>query len=128
MSKNKKTSSTVVLAPAGVSEDGQKVLKALVMRREGHSYEAIGESLGVSGWQAQSFASLAYARLSAEAAEELRAQVEDRLDDVLRRLNDDLRLASSQTIRNGIYSLILKTEAQRSKLLGLDIPNGAQDA
>jgi len=124
----KKSHKTVTLAPLSTNEDAQATLKALVLRREGYSYEAIAEELEVSPWQARQLASFAYARLSSEQADELRAQVEDRLDDVTRRLYSDLKIATNQTTRNGIYGLILKTESQRQRLLGLDIPMGTPDA
>ena len=114
---------TIVLARAETaSEDGQRTHRALVGRREGKTYEQIAEDLRCSPWEARQLASMAYARLTTESADELRAAVEDRLDGLLQALHRDLKLADSQTIRNGIYGLILKTEAQRAKLLGLDIP------
>lgn len=104
-----------------LSEDASRTLKALVMRREGNTFEQIGDALGVTPWEAQQIASIAYARLSAETAEELRAQVETRLDDVIHRLYVDLSFATSQTGRNSIYALILKADAQRATLLGLNL-------
>jgi len=127
VSKDKK-SKALALSTDGLSEDGARTLKALVLRREGVGFEEIGERLDCSPWEAKQLTSIAYSRLSAQLADELRAQVEDRLDDVTRRLYDDLRIASSQTVRNGIYGLLLKTESQRTRLLGLDIPAGTPDA
>ncbi|PPG85487.1 hypothetical protein C5C29_06020 [Rathayibacter sp. AY1H2] len=98
------------------------------MRRNGQGYAEIADHLGIDPWTAQQLVGIAYRRIAAEEVHELRAAVEDRLDDVLRRLHQDLSLADDQNTRNGIYRLILSTEAQRSKLLGLDIPAGTPDA
>ena len=102
--------------------------RAFALRLEGQPVAEIAERLGISGMEAGELCRVAYARLAAQTADELRTEVEGRLDYVLRRLNVDLALADSQLSRNGIYALILKTEAQRSHLLGLAIPAGTPDA
>ncbi|MFT2692689.1 hypothetical protein [Clavibacter zhangzhiyongii] len=125
MSKSK----TMTLAPErGREENVELTLRAVVMRREGFSYEEIAQRLRCSPWDARQITSIAYGRLATETADELRAEVEGRLDDVLRRLYVDVNLAPDQATRNGVYTLILKTEAQRTRLLGLEIPAGTPDA
>jgi uncharacterized protein (DUF433 family) len=109
------------------SDDLRRVEQVVEQRREGKSYEDIARQFDMDPWEVREMVGGAYRRMLSESADELRAQVELRLDGVLRQLHADLRLASSQTVRNNIYALILKTEAQRSKLLGLDIPSGTPD-
>ena len=124
MSKKSK-GSEVVLTKGDWDE---RASTAFELRTEGLTYDVIGERLSVSPWVARELASLGFSTLAAEQADEIRASVEARLDDVLRRLYSDLKVATSQPVRNGIYGLILKNEAQRANLLGLNIPAGLPDA
>ncbi|RUR01419.1 hypothetical protein [Labedella endophytica] len=126
MSKKNKT--TVLLKPEEGRVDEALVARAFELRRDGLDYAGMAEELGVEPFEAQQLALVGFSRLAAEETEVLRAQTEARYDDVLRRLYSDLRVATSQNGRNSIYALILKTEAQRTKLLGLDLPPEALDA
>lgn len=123
--KKKGAGKVVVLAPDSVED--ARVARAFELKVQGNDYERIGEELDVSPWVARELTSISFQRLATETAEEMRAASEARYDDMLRRLYSDLRVATSQTARNSIYTLILKTEGQRSKLLGLEVPAGVPD-
>lgn len=117
-------------APASareLSEDARKTLECLVRRREGQPLEEIALATGLTPFEVAERVKVAYGRLARQTADELRIDVELRLDDVLQRLHQDLRLALDQPARNAIYALILKTEAQRTRLLGLDLPAQVPD-
>lgn len=102
-------------------------LKALVMKREGHTWQDIADRLRVSPVEAQELAKVAYAQMAASDAAELRNEVEDRLDAIVRKANLDLSMAQSQGERTALYRVLLAAEAQRSRLLGLEIPKTSTD-
>ena len=97
-------------------------LKALVMKREGYSWQDIADRLKVSPVEAQELTRVAYAQMAAQDADELRTEIEDRLDAIVRKANLDLSMAQSQGERTALYRVLLAAEAQRSRLLGLDLP------
>ncbi|MFC7430668.1 hypothetical protein [Agrococcus sp. GCM10030264] len=99
----------------------EQALRAVVMRREGYSYADIASRLGISTIEAQEVARVAYAQLGEQTADELRVEVEDRLDEVIRKATRDLMLATSQTERTALYRVLLTAEAQRARLLGLNL-------
>jgi len=101
--------------------------RAFALRLDGHDHYDIADRLGIKPLEAEALVTVAYSRLSAQTADDLRVEVEGRLDAVLRKLSVDLALADSQTARNGVYKLILATEAQRARLLGLNLPAGGPD-
>jgi hypothetical protein len=106
----------------------ERALRAVVMRREGQDWGTIADRLGVSQIEAQELARVAYARLGEAEADHLRTEVEDRIDAVVRKANVDLALAQSQGERTAIYRVLLAAEAQRSRLLGLNLRGGDDDA
>jgi hypothetical protein len=122
-----KSSGRITVAPNGITEDSRQTAKALQWHLDGESYEAVGDRLGCSAWKAREIISLGYARQLTETADELRAAEELRLNELTKKLNDDLRIAADQNSRNGIYGLLLKLSAERSRLFGLAIPPGTPD-
>lgn len=68
------------------------------------------------------------ARLGEAEAEQLRVEVEDRIDAVVKKANVDLALAQTQGERTAIYRVLLAAEAQRARLLGLNLRGGDDDA
>jgi hypothetical protein len=125
----KKSRDVVTLAPPGsATEDLQRTSEALRWSLEGKTYEEIGARLDVSAWEAREIVSIAYTRQQTETVDELRTQSELRILDVIRRINADLLVATTQTEKLALYKLLLAAEADRRKLLGLDIPSGVQDA
>lgn len=106
----------------------ERALRAVVMRREGISWGDIAERLGVSQIEAQELATIAYARLGEAEAEQLRIESEDRIDGIVRKAHVDLALAESQGERTALYRVLLAAEAQRARLLGLNLRSGGDDA
>lgn len=100
----------------------EQVVRAVAMRREGFDYDEIAVRLGVSATEAAEIARVGYGRLAAQTADELRTEVEDRLNGLLRRAELDLKLAESQGERTALYRTILAIEGRRAQLLGLDLP------
>lgn len=105
----------------------ERAVRAVVMRREGSSWGDIADRLGVSMIEAQELARVAYARLGEAEAEQLRIEVEDRIDGIVKKAHVDLALASSQGERTAIYRVLLAAEAQRARLLGLNLRSGGDD-
>lgn len=106
----------------------ERALRAVVMRREGMSWGDIAERLGVSQIEAEELARVAYARLGEAEAEQLRVESEDRIDGIVRKAHVDLALAESQGERTALYRVLLAAEAQRARLLGLNLRSGGDDA
>lgn len=98
--------------------------KALALRRAGTSYQQIGEALGITPSGAYRSVARVLARLrktSDETAEEIRQQELMRLD--------EMQFALYPTARRGdvkAVETILKIQARRAKLLGLDAPEKLQ--
>lgn len=100
----------------------EQAVRAVMMRREGYDYDDIAVRLGVSTTEAAELARVGYGRLAAQTADELRTEVEDRLNGLLRAAHLDLKLAESQSERTALLRTILAVEGRRAQLLGLDLP------
>lgn len=105
----------------------EAAIRAIVMRREGWSWGDIAERLGRSQIEVEELARIGYARLGEQAADELRTEVEDRIDNIVRKAHVDLALCESQGERTAIYRVLLAAEAQRSRLLGLNLKGQTDD-
>lgn len=129
MSKSKKVALERQAAAAEVEADRavERALRAVVMRREGMSFGDIAERLGISQLEAEELAKVAYARLGEQEADFLRTEVEDRLGALVRKAQLDLALADSQSDRTALYRFLAGVEAQRSRLLGLNLRAAADD-
>lgn len=129
MSK-KKLGEVAKAAAAEVEADRavELALRAVVMRREGVSFGDIADRLGISQIEAEELARVAYARLGEAEAEHLRVEVEDRLDGLVRKAHVDLAMCSSQGERTALYRFLASVEAQRARLLGLNLKGGDDDA
>ncbi len=110
------------------SERYELAVRAVMLRREGFEYDDIAERLGVTPTEAGELARVGYGRLAAQTADELRTEVEDRLNGLLRAAHVDLKLAESQAQRTALYRTILAIEGRRAQLLGLDLPKVSADA
>lgn len=106
----------------------EKALRAVVMRREGQSWGDIADRLGISQIEAQELARIAYARLGEAEAEQLRTEVEERLDSLVKKAHLDLGMAQSQGERTALYRFLAGVEAQRARLLGLNLKGGDDNA
>ena len=104
----------------------EQALRVVVMRRDGASWGDIGERLGISQIEAEQLGAIAYARLGAAEANQLRIEVEDRLDALVRKASVDLALAQNQAERTQLYRVLAGIEAQRSRLLGLNMKPGGE--
>lgn len=100
----------------------EMAVRAVMLRREGFDYDTIAERLGVTVMEAAEITRVGYGRLAAQTADELRTEVEDRLNGLLRAAHVDLKLAESQGERTALMRLILAIEGRRAQLLGLDLP------
>ena len=106
----------------------EQAVRAVMLRREGYGYDDIALELHVSATEAAELARVGYGRLEAQTADELRTEVEDRLNGLLRKAHLDLKLAETQGERTALYRTILAIEGRRAQLLGLDLPKaGASD-
>lgn len=107
----------------------EQAVRAVMLRREGADYDRIALDLGVSAAEAAELARVGYGRLAAQTADEVRTEVEDRINGILRKAHLDLTMADTQGERTALYRVILAAEAQRSRMLGLDLPKqGGADA
>lgn len=125
---SKKRNDTIELA-AEVEADRavERALRAVVLRREGMSWGDIAQRLGVSQLEAEELARVAYARLGEAEADHLRVEIEDRLDGLVRKAHVDLALCQSQGERTALYRFLAAVEAQRARLLGLNLRSGGDD-
>ncbi|MFC4137134.1 MULTISPECIES: hypothetical protein [unclassified Microbacterium] len=129
MSKKKGDALATVAADVEADRAVERALRAVVMRREGSSWGDIADRLGISLIEAQELARIAYARLGEAEAEHLRTEVEDRIDGVIRQAHIDLAMCQSQGERTALYRVLLAAEAQRARLLGLNLrPEGDEHA
>jgi energy-converting hydrogenase A subunit M len=127
MSKEKKAIRSEVATMAETARN-VKVAKAFAMRLEGVPVDDIAFHLEVSPLEVQELVRVAYGKLSTQSAEEARAEVEARLDVLLRKVHRDIELAGNQPERTALYRVLLSIERERATLLGLDIPKGVADA
>lgn len=100
----------------------EQAVRAVMLRREGLDWDDIALRLGVSRQVAAELTKVGYGRLAEQTADELRVEVEDRLNGLLRAAHVDLKLADSQAARTALYRTILAIEGRRAQLLGLDLP------
>ncbi len=110
------------LEPADQRKRVEQAVRAVMMRREGADYADIAVQLRVSETEAHELTRVGYGRLAAQTADELRTEVEDRLNGLLRSAHLDLKLAESQGERTALYRTILAIQGRRAQLLGLDLP------
>jgi hypothetical protein len=113
------------LEPADQRKRVEQAVRAVMLRREGYDYDDIAVQLRVSETEAHELTRVGYGRLAAQTADELRIEVEDRLNGLLRSAHLDLKLAESQGERTALYRTILAIESRRAQLLGLDLPKAA---
>ena len=102
--------------------------RAFGMRLEGESVDSIALELDLAPLEVEGLVRVAFSRLSVQSADEARAEVEGRLDILVKRVNRDIVLAQSQSERTALYRIVLAIERDRATLLGLDIPKGMPDA
>jgi hypothetical protein len=102
--------------------------RAVELRRGGAGVDEIAYALGVSPRTAQRRVAEGYRLVLGEevAASAVRAEVEDRLNGILRRAEQRLRTRGIEPIDEQRWCrLILQTEATRMRLLGLSVPSVA---
>lgn len=121
-------SKTITLAPAEDREPGRKSFRAVEMRRTGASFEQIAADLSCSTWDAAQLLSIGYAASMSETGDQLRASSEDRILGVIRSANRELLLVTTPAQRLSVLRLILDADARLSKLYGLELPTGLDDA
>lgn len=103
-------------------------LKAISLRRTGHSWGTIASQLGRSPIEVEALARRGYEHfLGAQPVEMIRAESEDRIDAVIRGVHVDLAIAETAAERNSLYRTLLAAEAQRARLLGLNLRPGEGD-
>ncbi|WP_404435233.1 hypothetical protein LG322_08720 [Microbacterium aerolatum] len=127
MSKQDKADRAAAVAEIEADRAVERALRAVVMRREGSSWGDIAERLGVSQIEAQELARVAYARLGEAEKEHYRIESEDRIDSIIRKAHLDLALCKSQGERTALYRTLLAAEAQRARLLGLNLRAESED-
>lgn len=118
-------SKTVSILKLDPRERAELAVRAVMLRREGFDHDQVARDLRVSVIEARELASVGYGRLAEQSADELRVEVEDRLNGLLRAAHVDLKLSDSQASRTALYRTILAIEGRRAQLLGLDLPKQA---
>lgn len=103
-------------------------LKAIALRRTGHSWGTIASQLGRTQIEVEALARQGYEHfLGAQPLEQVRAEVEDRLDSITRAVHVELVSAETVAERNALMRTLLATEQTRMRLLGLSLkPQGAE--
>lgn len=105
----------------------QAVYEALAMRRQGWPFTEVARRLNITTVEAQEYARAGYAQMIAETSDEVRAAVEDRIDNIIRIAHEDMRLAQTQSERTALLRVLLAAESQRARLLGVNVPSGTPD-
>lgn len=103
-------------------------LRAIALRRTGNSWGTIAGQLGRSQIEVEALARQGYAHfLGQQDADTIRAEIEDRLDAIVRRVNVELATAETVMERNALLRTLLAAEQSRARLLGLNLkPQGAE--
>jgi DNA-binding NarL/FixJ family response regulator len=96
--------------------------QALELLRRGNNSREIAVILNVSRATANRRIRKGLDGLGAETSERLRASVEDRLNDMLRRSYDLLDRAEDDRSRLAVIKTIATIERDRARLLGLNVP------
>lgn len=125
--------------PARRDESQQRRAEVIRLKRQGRSFESIGEHLGITRQRAHQIYKAALDEIPAQEVNEYRAEQAERLDEMLRKAYEVLE-RKHITVSNGkvIYldeepleddaptlmaiKTVLQIEERRAKLLGLDTP------
>lgn len=130
--KKAKKRAEVALASEQIAAERavEDALKAIALRRTGHPWGQIARTLGRSQVEVEELAKLGYEHLlGMQNPEMLRAEVEDRLDAVVRAAHIELGRVETFAERNAAMRTILTAERDRVRLLGLavkPVPEGGE--
>ncbi|WP_103663104.1 hypothetical protein [Microbacterium sp. CJ77] len=126
----KKKAGEIEKAAARMRErDVEDAVRAIALRRTGTGWGTIARSLGRTQVEVEELARVGYEHLLGQQDPDLiRAEVEDRQDQIIRQANIDLASAETIAERNACYRTILAADAARVRMLGLTIKAGADDA
>lgn len=109
--------------------DVEDAVRAIALRRTGTAWGTIAQQLGRSQVEVEELARVGYEHLLGQQDPDLiRAEVEDRQDQIIRQANIDLASAETIAERNACYRTILAADAARVRMLGLTLKAGADDA
>ncbi|MGB4777479.1 hypothetical protein [Microbacterium sp.] len=98
----------------------EDALKAIALRRTGHPWGQIARTLGRSQVEVEELAKIGYEHLlGMQDPDVLRAEVEDRLDAIIRAANVELATVETFAERNAAMRTIMTAERDRVRLLGL---------
>lgn len=129
MSGKKKASEIEKAAERMRERDVEDAVRAIALRRTGTSWGAIAQQLGRSQVEIEELARAGYIHLLGQQEPDiLRAEIEDRQDQIIRQANLDLATATTISERNIAYRTILAADAAKARLLGLNMKSGADDA
>jgi hypothetical protein len=127
------------MARRATEEDQERRAEVMRLKRQGQTFEAIGERLGITKQRAHQLYWDTLRKIPAQEVNEYRAEQAERLDDMLRRAYEVLE-RKHITVSNGkvIYhedqpleddaptlmaiKTVLAIEEQRARLLGLNTP------
>lgn len=125
----KKTAEIEKAAERMRQRDVEDAVRAIALRRTGTGWGTIARSLGRSQVEVEELARVGYEHLLGQQDPDvIRAEVEDRQDQIIRQANIDLASAETIAERNACYRTILAADAARVRMLGLTIKAGADDA
>lgn len=117
-SKKKRKRNRSAKEDAIAAKRAEAMKAALDYRRQGYGYQAIADELKISVSTAHKYVTEAIAAIPAEAANDARSMMIDRLDEMLTKCSDELDQVEGQA-RFGVYDMMLKIEDRRARLLGL---------
>jgi Homeodomain-like domain-containing protein len=101
----------------------EQELAAVEARRRGESLDEIAKNLGISRRTAARRVTAGYQAMGASDADQIRREIEDRLDSVLRRVStlwSQPDLSLGDVVR--LAGVILQVERDRTRLLGVAVP------
>ncbi|GAA1913576.1 hypothetical protein GCM10009775_02810 [Microbacterium aoyamense] len=105
--------------------DVEDAIRAIALRRTGTGWGVIARQIGRTQVEVEELARAGYIELLGQQDPDLiRAEVEDRQDQIIRQANIDLASAETIAERNACYRTILAADAARVRMLGLTIKAG----
>ena len=121
----KKKAAEVDRAAEANDRDVEDAIRAITLRRTGTSWGAIARQLGRTQIAVEELARVGYEQLLGQQDPDLiRAEVEDRQDQIIRQANIDLASAGTIAERVACYRTILTADAARVRMLGLNLRAG----
>ena len=102
---------------AAAIKRAENMAAALDFRRQGYTYQQIADELKVVVSTAHKWVHDAIAAIPAEAAEDVRSMMIDRIDNLMTKCAE--QLDQTEGVDQGLFDMILKLDERKARLLGV---------